>query len=237
VPSIPGRIQKDKSLFVTVGKIAEFVQFLDENSEERYLDFSLILHNGDDVISQNFLALMLSRFKKVYAVNLVEETQSCTPIPIGLENRRYFTNGIPRDFAKLIDSGLKATEERETLLLQAFSVHTNRVEREACNRIAVLLGSKSLGNSSPSNYRKALLGSKFVLSPAGNGFDCHRTWESMYLGAIPIVRRAHWPFINLNLPVLLIDEWEDLLTLDFDAISVPSNLTWNEDFWNSFYND
>ena len=31
--------------------------------------------------------------------------------------------------------------------------------------------------------------SKFVLSPPGNGFDCHRTYESILLGAVPIVVR------------------------------------------------
>ena len=36
-------------------------------------------------------------------------------------------------------------------------------------------------------YRQLLLRSKYVLSPPGNGPDCHRTWESIYLGAIPIV--------------------------------------------------
>ena len=237
VPSMPGRIQKDKSLFVTVGKLQHFIQFLEESPEEKYVDFSLILHNGDDVIAENFHALLLNRFRKIYAVNLMMSTQSSTPIPIGLENRNYFTNGIPKDFTKLIESGLKIAEGRNILLLQAFSLHTNRSEREACNRIAVQLGSKTLENSSPSSYRKALSESRYVLSPAGNGFDCHRTWEAMYLGAIPIVRREHWPFINKSLPVLLIDEWEDLLTLDLDAISVPCNLTWSEDFWNSFYSD
>lgn len=237
VPSMSGRIQKDKSLFVTVGKLGKFLQFLEENPEEKYADFSLILHNGDDVISENFHALLLKRFRKIYAVNLLTSTPSSIPIPIGLENRNYFTNGIPKDFAKMIEHGLKIGEARDILFLQAFSVHTNRSERAACKRIAKRLGSKTLGSSSPSNYRKALSESRYVLSPAGNGFDCHRTWEAMYLGAIPIVRRAHWPFTNKNLPVIVIDEWEDLLTLDLDATSVPRNPTWSEDFWNSFYND
>ena len=28
---------------------------------------------------------------------------------------------------------------------------------------------------------------RFVLSPPGHGLDCHRTWEAILLGAIPIV--------------------------------------------------
>ena len=34
---------------------------------------------------------------------------------------------------------------------------------------------------------KDLQRSRFVLSPAGNGVDCHRTWEALLMGAVPIV--------------------------------------------------
>lgn len=30
----------------------------------------------------------------------------------------------------------------------------------------------------------------YVASPRGNGLDCHRFWESLYLGAIPIVEHS-----------------------------------------------
>lgn len=32
--------------------------------------------------------------------------------------------------------------------------------------------------------------SRFVVSPPGNGIDCHRTWEALALGAIPIVQNS-----------------------------------------------
>ena len=114
-------------------------------------------------------------------------------------------------------------------------MHTNREEREKCTTIASQLACRKLQHATPLEYRKALSESKFVLSPAGNGYDCHRTWEAMYLGAIPILRRANWPFTNKSLPVLLVDEWDDLLGLDLSVITVPRNLNWSEDFWNSFY--
>ena len=30
----------------------------------------------------------------------------------------------------------------------------------------------------------------FVLSPRGRGLDCHRTWEALCLGCIPIVKKS-----------------------------------------------
>lgn len=52
----------------------------------------------------------------------------------------------------------------------------------------------------------------FVLSPAGGGLDCHRTWEALILGCIPIVRRFNIPLENVyaDLPVLIVDNWEDV---------------------------
>ena len=237
VPSMQGRNQKHNSLFVKVGDLDSFILFLEENSNTHFSDFTLVLHNGDDAIPKDSLEALSFRFKRILAVNLLEETRICSPIPIGLENRNYFTNGIPTDFKKLLDSGLSATEDRTIMILEAFSVGTNRLEREACHRIASQLGATRLSGATPVNYRKALSESKFVLSPAGNGFDCHRTWEALYLGSIPIVKRAHWPFINKPLPVLIIDEWEDLLMLELNSVSVPRNPTWSEDFWNSLHND
>ena len=52
--------------------------------------------------------------------------------------------------------------------------------------------------------------SKFVLSPPGNGIDCHRTWEALCLGAIPIVRAKQFKSLFADLPVLNVDEWSDV---------------------------
>jgi len=50
----------------------------------------------------------------------------------------------------------------------------------------------------------------FTLSPEGIGFDCHRTWETLVLGGIPIVKRT--PISNLfeDLPVLIVEDWGDV---------------------------
>jgi hypothetical protein len=50
----------------------------------------------------------------------------------------------------------------------------------------------------------------FVLSPFGNGYDCHRTWEALCLGAIPIVRANEFKALFADLPVLNVDEWSDV---------------------------
>jgi hypothetical protein len=52
----------------------------------------------------------------------------------------------------------------------------------------------------------------FVLSPAGGGYDCHRTWEALILGCIPIVKKFDIPLENIyeDLPVLIVNNWADV---------------------------
>ena len=54
----------------------------------------------------------------------------------------------------------------------------------------------------------------FVLSPFGNGMDCHRTWEALLCGCVPIVRTTVFYELFEGLPVLIVENWEDItLTL------------------------
>jgi hypothetical protein len=50
----------------------------------------------------------------------------------------------------------------------------------------------------------------FVLSPFGIGMDCHRTWEALCLGCIPIVRAGNFKKMFEDLPVLIVDDWSDI---------------------------
>ena len=57
----------------------------------------------------------------------------------------------------------------------------------------------------------------FVVSPPGNGLDCHRTWEALNLGCIPIIVRVRFTEDTEwrvdcydDLPVLVVDRWEDI---------------------------
>jgi hypothetical protein len=47
----------------------------------------------------------------------------------------------------------------------------------------------------------------FVVSPEGAGVDCHRTWEALLLGCIPIVKRSLVSELLVRLPVLIVDDW------------------------------
>ena len=50
----------------------------------------------------------------------------------------------------------------------------------------------------------------FVISPHGNGLDCHRTWEALILGSIVIVKTSKLDDMYIDLPVLIVNEWCDI---------------------------
>ena len=189
-------------------------QFLSE-LQLNHSDFSgdiLVIHNYDNIPTETEMTDFSKRFNKVYSVNWLGDKTIATPIPIGLENWSILRNGVPTDFLKLIDQGLLPTSKRSIGILSSFSIETNSTERSKAIEF-----SKSNNDvfqmptfTSPKKYRQMLSNSAFVLSPPGNGADCHRTWEAIYLGAIPIVLKKYWPFSHLNLPVLAVEEWSEI---------------------------
>ena len=50
----------------------------------------------------------------------------------------------------------------------------------------------------------------FVISPHGNGLDCHRTWEALCLGCIVIVKTSALDPLYEELPVLIVKEWSNI---------------------------
>jgi hypothetical protein len=50
----------------------------------------------------------------------------------------------------------------------------------------------------------------FVISPHGGGMDCHRTWEALVLGCIPIVEKSDIDPLYIDLPVLIINNYSEI---------------------------
>ena len=50
----------------------------------------------------------------------------------------------------------------------------------------------------------------FVICPHGGGLDCHRNWEALCLGCIPIVKTSAIDNLYKDLPVLIVKNWEDI---------------------------
>jgi hypothetical protein len=62
------------------------------------------------------------------------------------------------------------------------------------------------------NYLNYLNEISCIISPHGNGLDCHRTYEALCMNVIPIVKKSSLDALykTHKLPVVIVDDWSDL---------------------------
>jgi hypothetical protein len=171
--------------------------------------FVLVTNNGDENIGCEHLEMLDRRVVHWFAHNLLAHHERATGIPMGLENARLHCNGIVRDFVILRQQ--LASIDKVPRVLSGFTVGNNFEERSMA--LSALRGcsvATHLERVNGREYRQRLAAHMFVASPPGNGFDCHRTWEALYLHVVPVVRRN--PFFDQfpGLPLLQLNEWRDL---------------------------
>jgi hypothetical protein len=150
------------------------------------------------------------------------------PIPIGLANSRWPGGNLTK-LMYAFKNHRKPWANRTTLLYVNFNLNTNRVQRQAAlNQVAKLKNVQIVSKPIPfENYLEDVGNAKFVLSPPGNGLDCHRTWEALLLGTTPIVLSSGLDPLFNGIPAVVIDNWskiteEFLLSYNF---SPYDNLT------------
>lgn len=124
--------------------------------------------------------------------------------------------------------GFVYSQERHDALSQAralprgdklvFICHTTCTNHHARSPLEFLFrfdgvtrrGGRSQNDLSPIEFYSALRQHRFVVAPEGTGPDTHRLWEALALGVVPIVKRSPIHRAWDHLPVLWVDEWEEV---------------------------
>ena len=190
-------------------------QFLKQQRPGKY---TLLIHNGDHIPSERVLEQLGGLFHRVYSVNVTAESSTVRALPIGLENARLNNNGRLGYYAE----GLRQprANSRPRLVVSSFHVANNPSVRQSA---AELFRSSRFGFDGHSwkrkEYRDVLRQTCFVISPPGNGPDCHRTWEAIYMGAVPVVLKKHlgrslWE----GMPILAVDNYEEFVGRSDDEL-------------------
>ena len=178
--------------------------------------FILVTHNSDHHIERHHTELAGNhKIHRWFAQNALLQHDKIIQIPIGLENRWWHKNGIIKDFRRLASS----LPQKKPRILYAFTLNTNEKERrpalEALKRCPVADTVTGLDSRS---YRKLLAEYMFVASPPGNGIDCHRTWEALYLNTLPIMKSEAFYDGFPNLPSWPVNDWKALESLNEQAL-------------------
>lgn len=203
----PKYVQKNDIVFVQSYRVKEFLADIHPKITAPYI---LITHNGDENITHEHTNYIDEKVIHWFAQNCLAPHPKLTPLPIGLENKWYYLHGIPRYF----DTLRKIKVEKEFKILYKFNVATNPTERgEALSYLQKHPAAATYTDWRESwSYLTTLQQHAFVASPEGNGADCHRTWEAMYLGTIPIVTKSvmNDSFKALGLPLIVLNDWSEL---------------------------
>jgi hypothetical protein len=207
---------------------------------ERVLDrirYKFVLVSGDsdrivpyEVMSPGMYKKLISNFMLVkwYAQNLdkrviSENKEKVFNMPIGLDYHTIASNPghkwressegfTPVDQECILEYIKKIDSERECKIFcnVHFSLDRFGDRKKSLEDIPKELVYKVNGIKSRSETWKEMIKYSFVLSPYGNGMDCHRTWEALCLGCIPIVRGRSLEELYEDLPVLIVENWSDV---------------------------
>lgn len=216
----PRAVKKNDIVFVTLSQIRQYLECIHPRIKNPYV---LITHNGDTCIDESFHQYIDQKIIRWWTQNLMMKHPKLSALPIGIENLSYYNHGIPELFAK------KRQRKKKSKILFGFSVSTNEAIRgpiqkllqtiSTCEEITQRLNSQQ--------YIEKLREYQFVASPPGNGEDCIRTWEAMYVGTIPIVLKSTLTdhFSHAKLPMWVVDSYNELenmtesqLRKKFDAV-------------------
>ena len=193
-----------------VDQFKSFISNMKPNSIKK-----LIIMESDNIQYANDLVPILIIAKVIYSNNLAGKADGIFPLPLGLERQCYRSAGVLKDFKKPFKLDIS---KRKIGFLVAWNDKTNvdrskyRAEfRESKNSLVI--------NSrvSPQVIHKLMRKTLFVPSPAGNGLDCHRTWEAMYLGAVPVVLEKDFCG-DASWPVLVVPSWDFLIKKDISEL-------------------
>jgi len=191
--------------------------------------FVLVTGDSDITIDESFLkspsvinVLLNKNLIFWYAQNLSIMHPKMGHLPIGLDyhtmNEKPGMWGL-RSIVPIVQEHMLLTtlanspgpDRRHLLCYCNWNFSTNRGDRVKCLKLldkSVCYFEETRIPRQSTWARQAEF--KFVISPGGGGIDCHRTWEALVLGCIPIVKRNLLENIFIKLPVLVVDSWDQI---------------------------
>lgn len=171
-------------------------------------NFILLTHDSDIPVTEEYHQILNNPFLiKWFGMNCHIIHDKVQPIPIGMANE-VWPHGNKDTLLKIINEKNK----KENLIYCNFDPNTNISARTYALSVLqnfdfIHFENKKLNYE---EYLRKLSTYKYVISPPGNSVDCHRIWEAIYLGVIPVVLKSIPMVYFKDCPILFINDWKDL---------------------------
>lgn len=211
----PEAICKGDVVFVETDPHFVIEKFFADIHPKICCQYVLITHNGDKSMPGKYAKFLEDN--KIYvwfSQNVMLKHRKLIPIPIGLENM-HWNRDYPHKIREIFFSNNQKQSffrKKTHLVYLNFSLHTNRVAR---TKPYNYFKTKKYVHKTEKkidllHYLQEVYDSSFVISPPGNGVDCHRTWEALYLGTIPVLLSTSLDPLFEELPVVIVKSWSQL---------------------------
>ena len=166
-----------------------------------------------------------------YSQNVCAEHPRLQSLPIGLENPHWFEKiGKMDRMIERIEGCRKS--ERTRLAYMNYNVYNNPNERQPLFRKFArenwVTAELKKNPQDFVSYLENLIQHRFVFSPEGNGTDCHRPWEALYMGCIPILKRNfHTNHYEGKVAAMFVDDWNEVTEESLNNFKCDTALTQN----------
>jgi hypothetical protein len=200
---LPESVYSSKIIFVNTWTLNKFFKTIFPILKNKH---TFISHNSDmgfNIKFTNFLED--NKVVKWYTQNKEFNHIKLHGLPIGIANQQYSHGNL-----NLLNKIISNTRQKDILVFKNFDINTNRNERLNIDNITRKNGIGMTKCSSQEEYFNFISRSMFVINPPGNGPDCHRVWESLYLNTVPVVKYSECFSDFVDLPILFINDWNDV---------------------------
>ena len=212
----PLEVKENDIVFLKTDLKGIYFNHYHQSIKSKYI---LVTHNSDISIEKEDLNFLDDRIKHWFAAKLnVLASKKLTALPLGLENRRWLKNGLVKNFKSELSKNINKNER----ILCSFNPNTNLMERAPLVDIArnkqEIIDIRNFSKSK--TYINELSNYSFNLCPEGNNFESHRIWESLIFKTTPIVINnvVNQNFYNMGIPLIMLDNWNDLSNLDINDL-------------------
>ena len=198
----------------------DFINLFFEDYKPNF-KYKIISHNSDFPLTEKIKPFLDDENLICwFGQNVCYSHNKLFSIPIGIANEIW-----PHGDEEIIFNTISKQNLKKNLIHCSFDIQTNFFERIRCVNSMTKNNLKMNNREKFPDYLNSLSKSLFTLSPNGNGIDCHKLWEALYLKTIPIVTNSINVSFYSHLPILIIDSWEN-----FDILNI------NEELYNIIIN-
>tara|TARA_R110002020_G_scaffold378887_2_gene589919 strand:+ start:2022 stop:2828 length:807 start_codon:yes stop_codon:yes gene_type:complete len=191
----------------------------------------LITGNSDIGITDEMVDLAPACIKKWFAQGVVTNNPLVVGMPYGVDNHEdCIVEGHGKGWSNLAMKPVLLSNpparifDPQKELYANFSISTHPIRKKVhdiCKNLdyvttTVSLSHKESVERSYIKYINDILNHKMVVCPRGNApAETHRFWETLYLGRVPIIKKNRGNSFFTELPVVVLESWDDLTNLDF----------------------